>query len=916
MAETKRKTRDNNDRQVMKKRKFSNSKTLDHSKKKKNNKKKEGGERRKRTGPHLPNSLRKEIELMNQAKPRNSDDEEEIDSDDANDVYEYEEAIPEEESGKNRRYDPVENFEYELPEQFKDENVASDDDEDGSDANGSRDDQNGDEIEEDEGRHSRMLQQITGLPVEAFEGNRRKNDLVISEAYPESEYNPSRSVLDGDGRISIQDLLDPLHGKLGFSKVRASMQRMEKKSMPIQAPLPKVDREKVERKVAYEQSKKDITKWEPLVKKNREAPTLYFDEDRNLGYSTVGAIASEFEPRSEFEKKIASLVNDNGVAEAHSKDGARLLELNKISVEDVKDRKDHLAKMRSLLFRHELKAKRIKKIKSKTFHRVLKKDRLKAVAAEMEMNPEAAKDLAMKQEFERAEERMTQKHKNSSKWAKRILRRGLDIQDEGTRAAISEQLHQHALLTRKMNSMKESTSSDDSSDEDDDIDISDISDEGHAPKLLEKAKEKTLEVIEEEDEVPKSGVLSLPFMVRGLKKRKEAADEEAKLALEEYESTLKQLGDKTVQEKVKSGTTTGRRVFGAPKKKVEESSKKVKVDNYYGNSDSEDNLEAKEDIDAGQDGSSNFQKGVNVDPDLLREESEIGHDPVFKNFDDIVKDPGSKTTYEVAIFTSDTWKKMKKTSANDNKQIKSGKEVDVNVKNSSKVLEPTLNDQDLEEIGYENDSDSEGQMVDGILSSGTMATYELPSQEDLIRRAFAGDDVEDDFERNKQEVLNEENPEPEKPILLPGWGQWTHIQQKKGLPSWMLEEHENAKKKREEVLKKRKDAHLKHVIISEKVDKKAEKLHPKTLPYPYTSLEVFEQSIRMPIGPEYHPMSTIGALNRPQVVKKPGVIIKPIKFEDVNPHERTEQHKKSGQKQKKKSSGRSIKSMNAKGIKV
>lgn len=105
---------------------------------------------------------------------------------------------------------------------------------------------------------------------------------------------------------------------------------MEKKSTPIQAPLPKVDREKVERKVAYEQSKKDITKWEPLVKKNREAPTLYFDEDINLGYSTVGAIASEFEPRSEFEKKIASLVNDNGVVEAHSKDGARLLELNKV----------------------------------------------------------------------------------------------------------------------------------------------------------------------------------------------------------------------------------------------------------------------------------------------------------------------------------------------------------------------------------------------------------------------------------------------------------------------------------------------------------------------------------------------------------------------------------------------------------
>lgn len=59
--------------------------------------------------------------------------------------------------------------------------------------------------------------------------------------------------------------------------------------------------------------------------------------------------------------------------------------------------------MRSLLFQHEMKAKRIKKIKSKTYHRLLKKDRLKGTAAAMEMDPEADKEFAMKQEFKRAE---------------------------------------------------------------------------------------------------------------------------------------------------------------------------------------------------------------------------------------------------------------------------------------------------------------------------------------------------------------------------------------------------------------------------------------------------------------------------------------------------------------------------------
>lgn len=103
------------------------------------------------------------------------------------------------------------------------------------------------------------------------------------------------------------------------------------------------------------------------------------------------------------------------------------------------------------------------------------------------------------------------KHKNSSKWAKRILKRGLDVQDEGTRAAISEQLQEHARLTRKMNSMKES--SDESSDEDDSAESSADSDQDDRSTLLKKAKEKTLEVLEGDEVMPKSGVLSLPFMV-------------------------------------------------------------------------------------------------------------------------------------------------------------------------------------------------------------------------------------------------------------------------------------------------------------------------------------------------------------------------------------------------------------------
>ncbi|XVF80961.1 hypothetical protein PTKIN_Ptkin15bG0117700 [Pterospermum kingtungense] len=265
----------------------------------------------------------------------------------------------------------------------------------------------------------------------------------------------------------------------------------------------------------------------------------------------------------------------------------------------------------------------------------------------MLMHPEAAKEQARKQEFKRAEEQL--KHKNKSKWARRILECGLNAQDEGTQAAMAEQLHHHALLTRKINTVKDSSSSssDSSSDEDDDG-----SDQDRASNWLQKAKENTLKVLEDDEEVPNSGVLSLPFMVREMKKRKEVAIEEAKLALQEYEQLEGMNG--TVNSK--PTTASGRRVFGRADEALESNNKtktdnnKMKMDNYYGNSDSEDALEAKENLNIEGDRKNDVEKDLGAN---VRKEA-----TVFKNFDDIVRDQSPKTTYEVAIFAEDSWRKL------------------------------------------------------------------------------------------------------------------------------------------------------------------------------------------------------------------------------------------------------------------
>ena len=94
--------------------------------KKRYTKRRSGGGSRmwtKSSGPRLPSAFRQQLD--NFVNPNlHDDDDEDVDSDEAelnhgNDLYEYEEEVAEEESKKNRRYDHVDNYEYELPESFK-----------------------------------------------------------------------------------------------------------------------------------------------------------------------------------------------------------------------------------------------------------------------------------------------------------------------------------------------------------------------------------------------------------------------------------------------------------------------------------------------------------------------------------------------------------------------------------------------------------------------------------------------------------------------------------------------------------------------------------------------------------------------------------------------------------------------------
>lgn len=176
------------------------------------------------------------------------------------------------------------------------------------------------------------------------------------------------------------------------------------------------------------------------------------------------------------------------------------LKMNNLSIEEVAARRAELAKMRELMFRAEAKAKRIAKIKSKTYRRIKKKERTKLLAkiGDINSDDEEGEEAQLKREVERARERATLRHKNTGKWAKSMKMRGeLDVDQ---RREIGEMLERGEVLRRKIQGERAS-GDEDTSDDDAENDEEDM--EGGIRRIKADAFEEISKVGSAED--PSSG---------------------------------------------------------------------------------------------------------------------------------------------------------------------------------------------------------------------------------------------------------------------------------------------------------------------------------------------------------------------------------------------------------------------------
>jgi U3 small nucleolar RNA-associated protein 14 len=180
----------------------------------------------------------------------------------------------------------------------------------------------------------------------------------------------------------------------------------------------------------------------------------------------------------------------------------------------------------------------------------------------------------------------------------------------------------------------------------------------------------------------------------------------------------------------------------------------------------------------------------------------------------------------------------------------------------------TADDDGFQTVTYQ-DQDHEDDDEDDIENEGLDLDVLLRNQA-LTATAFAGDDVEKEFEEEKKATIAEEDTHIEKNVL-PGWGSWAGD----GLSKDAQRRNRGAvsyHKKEGIAPNKRKDAKMAKVIVNEKRIKANTKYMSSQLPFGFETKEQYERSLRLPKGPEWTTKKTFQDATKPRVLIKQGVI--------------------------------------------
>lgn len=613
---------------------------------------------------------------------------------------------------------------------------------------------------------------------------------------------------------------------------------MQRNSDTLDIPLPKPEVQKIQRTIAYEETKKDIEKWAPTVKKNREAEHLSFPlKPYTPPTPSLRGLAAKFKPRTPLEEEVAAVLRGSThVLEWSNKELTEEEEkaLQGMDLEEAKERRHELQKLRALQSYYEAKCHRMKKIKSKKYHRVKRKAEKRAAEKKAEEDPQAdnEKETVEKAEKLRAEERMSLKHRNTSKWAKHLITKAGKNAD--AKKLLQEQLRISQNLTQKATGSE--------SDEEKDTPV-----QGESLGDVEYECDSYSNLVTSEDNPWKlatngAGLYSSktsnnvendsPTKLHRLQPiRTEEAHNEDEDDLEQLDVRGRENGEEfeiqPVSVNEKSTKDTKRQQFeeakGRKKRKSKDTGDKVTVKKRK-----------------------QSEKSKKKDPENTFNEAEKSlskskHEIKMLNASENTNDNGTDSTGQRNCFRNGNRAKDKASA-----ETEKSKSKDIRV-DPTKIFR-------IEEhgnVGEDLESDS------------------LRQKRINIQQAFANDDVVEEFIQEKKEIEEASKPK-DVDLSLPGWGSWAGAGIK---PS------EKKKKfiKKADPAPPRKDKNLSHVILSEEKSKLFSRNQVSSVPHPYGNHVQFERSVRNPVGKHWNTGTIVNHLTKPRVSTLIGTIIEPMK---------------------------------------
>ncbi|XP_076160308.1 U3 small nucleolar RNA-associated protein 14 homolog A [Ptiloglossa arizonensis] len=755
--------------------------------------------------------------------------------------------------------------------------------------------------------HSKLLEAVSQLD----KGKRVKKAERSEPTLEVSEFHLVKSGISDKDAVYVNDLAKVLGKKSYHLDITKTFKSAKQKANVLEKPLEKPAAERIKRIVGFENTKKELKKWNAVITKNRSAASLRFPINQSSIYLEPSKqFVKRFRLQSELEKELAAF-------DSQKENIEQKVDKFSLTLQEIITKRKEAARVRAQQSYREAKSRRQGRIKSKKFHRVQKKEKIKLQLKEFEelqkINPQAALEKLELLDKSRAEERMSLRHKSTGKWAKSKQIRAKF--DKDTRQELAQQLSVGRELTQKLKEPNNSKIDN----EDDSSFMETILDDTENPWMYNSETTSEIDTFvknyrkywdeqnsklrtqkldlnnKNETEIKQLKILvgdlndfstlegKNMYNVKSSEIERDEKDTEltrsndANITNNLYnENTKKKLSDinkklskKVILQKKDLSNITATSIWNV------ESIESANAETVFHSStlDILNNEKMSNLFDIMEEKMQNQIKSklqhITQNYNKMTEKRKIKESVKFKeeNFDGLeMQAKSQKPIIDTSLHESIDESNLElNTELENSKNIECNNTLFINKRNRSEI--------EIDPNKYINVKHKQlNTNFPTVITRGDDVLDDSDNEDEkqnVISEAFADDDVVEQFQKEKQEEVKKSQPK-NIDLTLPGWGIWGGKNVKV-----------SKRKKRRFILKfpkdlSRKDENKGNVIISEENNPKLKKHQVNELPYPFTSVKDYEASLRMPIGRNFVPENAHRKLIEPTIKISMGKVIEPM----------------------------------------